>query len=168
MPRMDVEIPAGPEPHVALASASLEAGQRRIFDLIAPLTPEQLEKVPAGLGNSIATLVVHVAATELRMASRLRGPGGEIPAAQRAAYRLDLPQNPLPPVSGETADSLREKAVEARRALREALSGLSAADLGRELPAGPDRTITPRWMLVMLPVHQVQHFGQMQMIRKLL
>jgi uncharacterized damage-inducible protein DinB len=165
---MDVEIPAGSEPQVAMASASLEAGQRRIFDLIAPLTPEQLEQVPAGLANSIATLVVHVAATELRMASRLRGPGAEIPAAQRAAYRLDLPQNPLPAISGETADTLRNKAVQARALLREAFAGLRAADLGRELAAGPDRTITPRWMLVMLPLHQVQHYGQMQMVRRLL
>lgn len=94
--------------------ADLRRGHGRTLESIAGLGPEQLAQVPPGLANSIATLVVHVAAVELRMAHRMAG-----------------------------------------------------SDRNREVPFGP-RTATVRFALSLLPAHQAQHDGQMQMIRPLL
>ncbi len=167
MPKMDIQVPAGMGGCVALACAALDSGQARLLGLVQDLSPEQLEKVPAGLSNSLATLVVHVAATEVRMAHRLAGrPANDIPGDVRAEYLMDVPQNPLPQPRGETAATLRAKAEKARGMLRDALAGLGDADLEREIVMGPERSGTVRWVLTILPSHQMQHFGQMQMIRK--
>ena len=73
MPKMDASLPTGVDPRVAVWYAGLDSGQARILDLIKELGPDQLAKVPQGLSNSLATLVVHVAATEVRMAYRIMG-----------------------------------------------------------------------------------------------
>ena len=164
MATMDAALLSGVDPKVAVWCAGLDRGQTRVFDLIKELSPEQLARVPQGLSNSIATLVIHVAAVEARMAHRLWG--RPVPADLQAEFLLDQPQNPLPQPRGETAESLRAKAENARGMLREAMSGLGEGDLDREVPFGPG-TATARFALSILPVHQSQHYGQMQMVRKL-
>lgn len=170
MPRMDAPLPAGMDPRAAVSCAALDTGLTRLLGLLQELGPDELHKVPAGLSNSIATLAVHVAATEIRMGYRLMGRQvpADVPTELRADYLMDQPQSPLPAPRDETAASLRAKAERARAVLKEALAGVDAADLEREIALGPDRTATVRWAVAMLPGHQMQHFGQMQMIRKLL
>jgi len=90
----------------------------------------------------------------------------DVPAELRVEYLMDQMQNPLPQARGETAASLGAKAGNAREILKQALAGFGEADLEREFGLGPDRSATLRWVLAMLPGHQMQHFGQMQMIRK--
>ncbi len=164
MATMDAGLLEGVPPAVAVWCAGLDRGQGRVFDVLKDLTPEQLARVPEGLSNSIATLVVHVAAVEVRMAHRIQGTAA--PADLQAEFLLDRPQNPLPAPSAETAESLRGKAAKARDVLRAALAGLTEADLGREV-LGPNGTATVRLALSILPAHQMLHFGQMQIIRKL-
>lgn len=148
--------------------AALEFGAQRMRSLVQELTPEQLSAAPRveGFQNSIATLVMHVAATEMSMAHRLTG--REIPADVRAEYRMDQPQSPLPKVEGETAETLLAKFDRARQALREAFEGLSDADLDREwqAPSGAKRTF--RDLAQLLPQHQGQHFGHIQYIRRMI
>ncbi len=168
MPKMDAPPPSGLDTAIAVRCVGLDAGQARLLDLLSELGPERLARVPAGLHNSLAALALHVAATEVRMAYRLTGrQPGDIPAPLRAAYLMDGPQSPLPQPQGETAATLRAKAEQARGLLREALASLREADLEREVVMGPERTATVRWMLTLLPSHQLQHFGQMQIIRQL-
>lgn len=169
MPKLDASLPTGVDPRVAVWCVGLDSGQTRMLALLKELGPDQLAKVPAGLSNSIATLLVHVAATEVRMAYRVMGRQvpADVPADLQAEYLIDQPQNPLPQPRGETAESLTAKAEKARRILKEALAGLGEADLERELHLGPDRSATVRWALSLLPTHQTQHFGHMQMIRKM-
>jgi hypothetical protein len=56
----------------------------------------------------------------------------------------------------------------ARASLMEGLGALTEADLDRELPMGPDRKVSIRFMVTLLPQHQGQHFGHMQMVKKAL
>jgi uncharacterized damage-inducible protein DinB len=169
MPKMDASLPTGVDPRVAVWCAGLDSGQGRMLDLLKDLGPDQLAKAPAGLSNSLATLAVHVAATEVRMAYRLMGKTvpADVPTDLQAEFLIDQPQNPLPQPRGETAESLRAKLEKARGVVKQALAALSEADLDREIRLGPERTATVRWALGILPTHQMQHFGQMQMIRKL-
>lgn len=148
-------------------AAVLDFGFGRVKDLVKDLTPEQLETVPAGFGNSIATLIIHTYGLEGRLGYSLVGK--EVPEEVKAELLLNLPRaQTLPAVTGETAESLLAKMEKARGLLLEALGQLTEADLNREMPMGPGRTVSVKFMLALLPQHQGQHFGHMQMIKKAL
>lgn len=147
---------------------ALEFGAQRMRATVQELTPEQLAAVPKaeGFENSVATLVMHVAAVEINMAHRLMGK--ELPAELKAEYRLDQPQNPLPKVEGETAESLLAKFDKARAVLREAFEGLTDADLDREWEGPGGRKRKFRELVQMLPQHQGQHYGHIQYVLRLI
>lgn len=146
--------------------ASLDFGFGRVKGLIQDLTPEQLEAVPAGFSNSIATLIVHIYSLEARLGFGI--PGKEVPADVAAELGLNLVRTQtLPEVKGETAASLLAKMEKSRGLLLEALGQMTEADLDREMQFGP-RKAPVRWVLSLLPEHQGQHFGHMQMIKKAL
>ncbi len=144
--------------------AALDFGVARVKDLIKEMTPEQLETVPNGYTNSVATLIVHTYGLEGRLGYSLRGQ--EVPEEVTRELLLHLPRTQtLPEVKGETAESLTAKIEKARGLLKEALATLTEADLDREMPMGPGRTVSVRFILSLLPQHQGQHFGHMQMIK---
>lgn len=164
MNKSDVQLMEGIHPGIAFTIAGLEFGKSRLFATIKDLTPEQLAARPAGFANSIAALVVHVAAAAIGFAYRFRGE--EIPEAVRQDYLRHLPQNPLPQPEGETVETLTAKFDRAHGALLEAMQQLPPADFDKEFAMGPERVATFRWGLVLLPNHQMQHLGQIQMIKQ--
>lgn len=164
---LDVTVPAGLEGFVAGIAGALDFGSTRVKAVYAGLTPDQLTYVPPGLGNSIATLVVHVAATEVSFAHRLRGE--TVPDELKVEYLIGQGQNNMLPVaSGETPETLTAKLEKARSIVLGALAGVTAADMDKTHEISGGRVITGRWMLSLLPNHQSQHLGQMQLIKRLL
>lgn len=163
---LDIAIPPGLHGYVAGIYGALDLGRQRLQQYTDGLTPAQLAQVPAGLSNSIATLVVHVCGVEASLAHRLLGE--TVPDAIRAEYLLDQPQSPLPVATGETLASLRARMDRSRALLVGALARLTAADLDREMEFSGGRRPTIRWVLALLPYHQALHLGQIQMVRKLL
>lgn len=148
-------------------AAALDFGFGRVKALVKDLTPEQLETVPEGFGNSIATLIAHTYGLEARLGYDLQGQ--QMPEAVAAELLLNLPRTQtLPAVKGETAESLLAKMEKARGLLLEGLGQMTEADLARELPMGPGRMVSVRFVLSLLPQHQGQHFGHMQMVKKAL
>lgn len=145
---------------------SLEFGRDRLKELLKDLTPEELSTRPEGFPNDIATLAVHIPAIEVRFCHLIQGK--ELPADLAAEYLLDQPMNPLPRPSGETVASLESKLDKAMGYVRDMLSSLTAEDLDRVVPARPGFEYTVRWMVGLLPMHQSQHFGQMQMLKRLI
>jgi len=164
MPTMDVSVSADLAPFAAQALGAVEFGKARLLAALEGQSPEQLAAVPAGFSNSIASLVVHIAGTEVTMAHGILG--RPLPDDLKAEYLRDRPQNPIPQPAGETVATLTAKREKALGILRQALAGLTAEDVAREVPLGPNRSATVRWMLTALPNHQMQHFGQIQMIKK--
>jgi uncharacterized damage-inducible protein DinB len=152
------------EPFAAQAAGALEFGKARLLAGIEDLSPQQLAAVPPGFSNSIASLVVHVAGLEVGMAHGILG--RPLPEDLKAEYLRDRPQNPIPQPANETAATLTAKLNRARGILLPVLEGLKAADLTREVVMGPNRSLTVRMILVMLANHQMQHYGQIQMIKK--
>lgn len=161
--RTDLSVPVDLNPFVAGVAASLDFGFRWIQALVEELTPEQLARVPAGFRNSIATLIVHTAGSEIYYAHRLTGT--EIPDELKLEYLLDKPLSPLPAATGETAQSLIAKMVKAREVLLKAIARVSEADLLREANFGPDQQGV-RWVLSLLPNHQAMHLGQVLLIKQ--
>lgn len=165
MMKLDATVPANLQGFVAGVAADLEFGHQRLKAMLEGLTPEQLEKTPTGLANSIATLVVHIAGTEISFGYRLRGE--KVPDELVRTYMLGPHEN-LNVATGETVESLREKLTQGRTILLETLAQQNNANLDDELPLGGDRTATRRWFLSLLPYHQATHIGQIQMIKKLI
>lgn len=164
--KMDVTPPAGLDGFVAGIASSLEFGRDPLKRVLQELTPEQLVAVPSGLTNSIATLVVHICAVELSIAHRLQNES--VSDTLKAEYLLNLPQSPLPAVTGETVESLFAKMDQSRAALAAAMSRLTAADLDREFHYSSERSATFRFLLALLPHHQGLHLGHIQYIKKLI
>ncbi|HWI62306.1 MAG TPA: DinB family protein [Symbiobacteriaceae bacterium] len=166
MPTIDISRHADLAAVPAFMLGSLEFGRNRLLAAMKDLTPEQLAKVPAGYGNSIATLALHIAATEVSFAHRIMGK--PMTAELEAEYPKHLAGTPLPaPAPETTAAELTARLEKSRGILAEALAALSEADLAREIPMGPDRSATVGWMLAILLGHQSQHYGHIQMIAKL-
>lgn len=152
-------------PFVAGVVSVWEIGRRQLKNIIKELTPEQLTQVPAGLANSIATLVVHVAATEFSFAAAFKGE--PLSDAIKHEYLLDLPHSPLPAPTGETAESLTAKLDKAEAYMLEALKGLTPEDLTREVPMF-GRQVPITRPLALLAHHQSDHVGHIIMIKKLI
>jgi hypothetical protein len=148
-------------------AAALDFGFARVKDLVKDLTPEQLEAVPEGYANSIAALVVHTYGFEGRLSFAFRGQ--QVPDEVKEELLLNLPRTQtLPAVTGQTAESLIAKMEKARSLFMETLGQLKEEDLQTELEMGPGRKASVRFLLTLLPQHQGQHFGHMQMIKKAL
>lgn len=165
---MTVDLNKYPDLHPAASQVlgELEFGRGLIKNVMNDLKPEQLVAKPAGFTNDIATLLLHIPAIEIRFSHLIQGK--ELPADLAAAFRLDQPQSPLPQATGETIDSLREKLDLGLSYVRQTLQTLKDEDFDRMVEAGGGRSYSVRWMVGLLPMHQSQHFGQIQMILKLI
>lgn len=164
--RLDITPPPGLDGYAAGCFGALDLGRQRMKQYTDGLSPAQLAQVPAGLANSIATIIVHVCGTEVSLAHRMLGE--TVPDSIKAEYLLDQPQSPLPAATGETVESLHARMDRSRALLVAALGRLSAADLDREIEFSGGRRPTLRWVLALLAYHQSLHLGQIQMVKRLL
>lgn len=163
MATLDVTRFEGFDPVVAAYLAALDYGRNRLIANLKKLTDEQLTVKPAGFKNTIATLVVHIAAIEIAFAYRIQGkPVPEELNAEFPPHKEEL----LPEITGETVESLLAKLEKSRGILLEAVRGLTAADLTREIAVGSERTATVAWLLALLPNHLSLHAGHIGMIRQ--
>lgn len=161
MPVLDVIRFEGLDPAVAPYLSTLDLSRARLVANIKDLTPEQLEQKPEGFKNGVATLVVHIAATEVSFAHRIMG--RQVPEELAAEFPPHRGGS-LPEITGETLQVLLAKLEKSRSILQEAVVGLTAADLTREIPLGPERAGTVAWLLALLPIHLMLHTGHIQMI----
>ncbi len=159
---LDLNLPVGLEGYVSGVVGALDFGRERLKTTIAKLQPNHLRETPLGFTNSVATLVVHICASEIKFACLLTGVA--VPDDLKAEFLLDQPQSPLPMAEGETAETLAAKMGKSRAVLLNALQGLQAADLQREVVLGKAGPVTVRWALSLLPHHQGLHMGHIQML----
>lgn len=147
-------------------AAALDFGFHPVSGAIKELTAEQVAKVPEGFTNSIATLVIHMAATEINFAHRFQGKA--VPDELKAEYLIDQPQKPLPAPQGETGATLVAKLEKARNLLKETIAQMSDADLDAEFEHPSGRKLSYRYLLSLLPHHQGQHYGHIQYLKRLI
>jgi len=162
-----IDFPQDPGLDLAVAPTwnVIEFARPRLYRLLEGLTPEQLATRPAGFGNSIASLVVHMAAAEVSFAYIIKGE--PMPDELAAEFPVRGPSDtPLPEIQGETAISLAAKVEKARAILREALGSLTAGDLDKVLKFPFGAELTARWLLTLIPYHWATHHGQIQMIKQ--
>lgn len=164
MTKLDLATYPAFHPAAAHALGSLDFIRPRLLQLIEPLTPEQLVAKPEGHNNSIATLCLHLAAAEVMFSHAIMAK--RMTEELQNEYLLNMRSQTLPESSGETAASLTAKLEKSRSYVVEALSQVTEESLDREFPLGPERSATVRWALGLLPLHQAQHFGHMQLLKR--
>jgi uncharacterized damage-inducible protein DinB len=164
---MKFSLPVHPtyHPYLASVAASVEFAKVRATRFIQGLSQAQLDATPAPFPNSIATLVLHIAATNVHFAHSLRG--AQVPAALQAEFKLDQPQSPLPTATGETVESLTEKLERSTALLVETLGQINDPQLDAEIPFGGENTATNAFLYGVVTLHGHQHIGQIQMLRRL-
>lgn len=155
--------------HVRICLEQLEFGTGSLKQAIQGLSPEQLTYVPPRLENSIATLVLHIATVEVSIAQTI---SGKVPVEILREFRIEPPVSPQPTLPkappGLTVEDLLQKLEKARGILTEAVSGLNDEDLKRELPFFGKSQRPVSFFLNLLPFHLASHYGQIQLIKRLL
>lgn len=143
----------------------LEHGKLGITNIIKDLTEAQLFEVPAGFRNSIATLLIHVAATEIGLATSLAGETLS-PEAKAEYYIGRTDDGLLIEPKGETKESLLAKFDKARASLKEQLLKLTDADLERTITRPNGMQIPMRQYLGVYAAHPALHLGHMQYVKQ--
>ncbi|MDF2629576.1 MAG: hypothetical protein K0R39_3407 [Symbiobacteriaceae bacterium] len=145
----------------------LEHGKLGLTNAIKDLTEEQLFELPAGFRNNIATLIMHVAATEAGFAYTLSGQ--QMAPEVRAEYYIGRTDDGLLiEPKGETRESLLAKFDKARELLKDALLRLTEADLERSISRANGMQLPMRQFLGIYGAHPALHLGHIQLIKQAL
>lgn len=155
----------GYPPALGTALWMLADTRRRTLDAIEDLTDDHIDQVPAGLDNSIGSLLYHLAAIE---ADWLYADILQVayPAWMDDWFPLDVREENgrLTSVPGYTVAQHLERMATVRAHLLEDLAGLTDADYRSERGVESGVT-TPEWVLHHLRQHEAEHRGQIQTIR---
>lgn len=156
-----VEAPLdGYEPQVGAALWRLEDARRRTLELVAGMPPELVDR-QAGGGNTVGTVLYHVALIEADWlySEILERPVPEkieqlLPADHRDAAGI------LTAISGETLGQHLDRLAVVRATLLDELRGMTAAELQRprSLPA---YDVSPAWVLHHLAQHDAEHRAEL-------
>lgn len=149
-------------PAAALALGSIGFGRGNLNRLLGKLNDDQLLVKPENFNNDIATLVTHIAATEVSISHLLQGK--PVPEEIAVDFLLDQPPSPLPQPQEATVAQLQHKLETSLQQVETAFQGLTEEDMGRIIPFGPELQASVRWLVALLPTHQFLHLGQIQML----
>lgn len=153
-------------PELALLFGQLDDAARRLYTGLRRLPQPELEyRGPEGNRNSIATLVVHIAAVYLDYLYEWYQ-GLPVPDALRERYRTELQDDRLQIVEGLTPEQLIELHQAALDMLRAFWHERSPADLNREIVFSEERRVTWRWSLWHMAEHVMVHMGHMGQLHR--
>ncbi len=170
----ELEAQRGFSPRLGRMLAALDDLREETVALVSDLDARSVSWVPFEGGNSIGTLLTHVAEAEAFWVLERVG-GRPLSRERRELYRMDTygtvnaPQAPQAPVS-----FMLSLLADLRIETREILASLRDDDLeGRRTwvdPADPEEreVFTVGWILLHLLGHEAHHQGQIAMIRRML
>jgi len=146
----------------------LEDTRQRTLAFLEGLTDETLDWTPFPGGNSIATLLYHLAAIEADWlyAEVLEQP--DFPPQIVALFPADVrdERGQLTPSQEAGLDVYLDRLAAVRRALLAGFAGMTLADFRRARTL-PDYAVTPEWVLHHLMQHEAEHRGQIGMLREM-
>ncbi|MFZ5814724.1 MAG: DinB family protein [Bacillota bacterium] len=165
MRELVITLPEGFDPAIGPWVWELEEERARLKRAVADLTQEQLDHPPAG-GNSIGSLLYHIAAIELSWLydEVLVAP---YPDELTALFHADVrgEGNQLSQVTGQPVRQHLHRLDAVREQLLASYRSMDLADY-RCPRSLPDYQVTPEWVLFHLLRHEAQHLGQILLLRK--
>lgn len=151
-------------PEIGRAVWLLEAARKRLKETVATLDEALLDWEPYADGNSIGTLLYHIAAIELdwlycEVLEEDFPPAVEV----LLPYPVRNKQGQLFPVTAVSLPDHVQRLDTARQLLLKTYAQLTLADFrcARQLP---QYHVTPEWVLFHLTQHETEHRGQIQEI----
>ena len=161
---LSVEQTPAIDPAIGRAVWHLEAARGRLKWTLAELDEAMLDWEPYPGGNSIGTLLYHIAAIEIDWLYC------EVLEQEFPPEVLSMLPYPVRDESGRlfpvTAVSLRDhlqRLASARQRLLDSYAQLTLADFRRARQL-PQYQVTPEWVLYHLTQHETEHRGQIQEI----
>lgn len=165
--QLDARSAAFTEPQLALLFGQIENAQRFLGWLTGRCSQAELEyKGPLGDRNSIATLILHLAGTNLNWVYKLMQ-GRPVPEELRERFIFHEGDGPMPEVVGLSADELLSRHRESVEHDQGYLMTLTDTDLERTVSLGEDPEIeaTFRWGLWHIAEHSMLHQGHIRWLR---
>ncbi|MBK7894228.1 MAG: DinB family protein [Anaerolineaceae bacterium] len=158
--QLQIEPLPATDPAIGRALWQLEGARGRLKELLATLNPDWLDWEPYPGGNSIGTLLYHIALIEIDW---LFAEVLEQEYSEAAKALLPYPdRDKSGRLFGVTAVSLPDhlqRLDTARQMLLDVFTNLSLADFRRARQL-PHYHVTPEWVLFHLTQHETEHRGQ--------
>ena len=167
-PLWSVEVLADGEPEIGRWLWAIEDVRSRTLEALAGIDQPLLDWTPPPGGNSIGTLLYHIAAIELDWLAVEVLEEQPQPWTKEVAelFAVDVrnKEGQLTPIAGRpVADHLVRFNV-VRQRLLEAFRAMPLEEFRRPRHL-PDYRVTPEWVLYHLIQHEAEHQGQVQLLR---
>jgi uncharacterized damage-inducible protein DinB len=158
-------LPGYPAP-IGAALWALEDSRRRTNRVIADLTPEVLVWADAPPGNTIASLLYHIAAIEADwLFSEILEKSFPPEVAELFPFDVRDNEGRLTAVTGFSLRDLNFRLEKVRATLLDALRRMPVEEF-RRLRSFRDYKVTPEWVILHLALHESEHRGQIGEIRR--
>ncbi|MBK8902169.1 MAG: DinB family protein [Anaerolineaceae bacterium] len=157
-----IEPVAALDPAIGRALWQLEGARGRLKKALAPLDEAMLDWEPYPGGNSVGTLLYHIAAIELDWLY-FEVLEQEFPPDVQALlpYPVRDESGRLCPVTAVSLATHLQRLDTARQRLLDVYASLTVDDFRRARQL-PQYHVTPEWVLYHLTQHETEHRGQIQ------
>lgn len=151
----------GYAPAVGAALWRLEDTRARTLALVSDMHPALIDWTPPWDGNTVGSLLYHIAAIELDYLFYDILQSEDYPEAVPALFPVDVREQDgkLTPITGDTLDRHLERLADVRVMVLSRLAAMTEQDF-RTARATDNYDITPEWALHHLCQHEAEHRGQ--------
>lgn len=158
--KLSVDLIPAASPEISRALWHLEAARGRLKEALASLIADWLDWQPYSGGNSIGTLLYHIAAIEVDwLFTEVLEQEFSAEAASLFPYPVRNEAGRLFPVTAVSLTEHWQRLDKTRQMLLDVYAELSLAEFRRERHL-PHYDVTPEWVLYHLAQHETEHRGQ--------
>ncbi len=167
MSRGEIARPTGFSPGVGRLLSMMEDCRARTLREVDRVSPSMVDAATNWSGNTIGSLLYHVAAIELDwLYADILQRGFPDEAFEWFPWDVREEDGRLTPVGGEDIDHHLARLSWVRARTRSELASLTDGDLeGVRHPSGDGQSVTVEWILHHLLQHEAEHRGQLAEIR---
>lgn len=165
--RYTIDPLPGYEPEIGRMLWMLQNERQRTRRMLDAIHPDAIDWQPPAEGNSIGTLLYHIALIELDwlatevMENKL---GGDV--FSHFPHPVRDGKGRLTVVAGISLNEHYRRLDEVRTLVMDTFKGMSMAEF-RRMRQMPDYDVTPEWVLHHLMQHEAEHRGEMATVRAL-
>ncbi|HEV8176473.1 MAG TPA: DinB family protein [Gemmatimonadales bacterium] len=154
--RLTLDWPDGAAPEIGRWLGAMQDTRRRTLDLVKDVSEGDLDRPASGTGNTIGTLLYHVAAIEADWLYTEILEGTRPMPEELFPFDVREEGGRLTPVTGLTLREHLDRLASVRTLLLAELHDMGAEDFHRPRSL-PDYDVAPDWVLHHLMQHEAEH-----------